>query len=59
VRYVLRYPTYSEVRGGDVRTRDISRSELLPLLRDTFLIDLPADTTFAVIDGTEAVRETV
>lgn len=51
VRYVLRYPYYSENRGSDVRTREIGRDELLPLLHEVFLIDLPADTTFAVIDS--------
>jgi N-hydroxyarylamine O-acetyltransferase len=51
VRYVLRYPNYSEIRGGTLMTREISRAELLPLLRDVFLIDLPLETTFAVIDA--------
>jgi N-hydroxyarylamine O-acetyltransferase len=50
VRYVLRYPTYTEIRGGEVRTREISRSELVPLLRDVFLIDVPADARFSAID---------
>jgi N-hydroxyarylamine O-acetyltransferase len=51
VRYVLRYPHYWENRGSDISTREISRDELLPLLQDVFLIDLPADTTFSVIDS--------
>jgi N-hydroxyarylamine O-acetyltransferase len=50
VRYVLRYPTYTEIRGGRPLSREIDRRELLPLLRDVFLIDLPADTRFAAID---------
>ena len=59
VRYVLRYPQYSETRGSDVSTREISRHELLPLLHDVFLIDLPADTTFSVIDyGVESASPT-
>jgi hypothetical protein len=33
-----------------VRTREISRSELVPLLRDVFLIDVPADARFSAID---------
>lgn len=50
VRYVLRYPTYTEVRG-DLRTsRDILRTELVPLLREVFLIDLSDDTRFPLID---------
>jgi N-hydroxyarylamine O-acetyltransferase len=50
VRYILRYPSYSEIRGGDVITREIGRDELLPLLREIFLIELPHDTTFRVPD---------
>jgi N-hydroxyarylamine O-acetyltransferase len=50
VRYILRYPSYSEIRGGDVSTREIGRDELLPLLREIFLIELPHDTTFRVPD---------
>jgi N-hydroxyarylamine O-acetyltransferase len=50
-RYVLRYPTYTEIRQGETVTRDISRGELMPLLREVFLIDLPDDTVFPVVDG--------
>jgi N-hydroxyarylamine O-acetyltransferase len=46
VRYVLRYPAYSEIGMSGTRTREITRVELLPLLRDVFLIELPADTIF-------------
>lgn len=49
-RHVLRYPTYTEIRGGRVQAREISRAELAPLLRDVFLIDLPVDTIFPAID---------
>lgn len=52
VRYLLRYPTFSEIREGGVQVREISRDELLPLLRSTFLIDLPDDSVFPAIDGT-------
>ena len=52
VRYVLRYPTFSETRESGVQTREISRAELLPILRSVFLIDLPDDTLFPAIDGT-------
>ena len=34
VRYVLRYPTYTEIRDSGILTREISRGELLPLLRE-------------------------
>jgi hypothetical protein len=40
VRYALRYPTYSERRGSEIRTRIIEGAELLPLLREVFAIDL-------------------
>jgi N-hydroxyarylamine O-acetyltransferase len=51
VRYVLRYPAYTELREAGSRTREISRTELIPLLREVFLIDLPDHTVFPVIDG--------
>jgi N-hydroxyarylamine O-acetyltransferase len=54
VHYVLRYPTFTEIREDGVTTREISGSELLPLLRDVFLIDLPADTVFPAIAGAGA-----
>jgi N-hydroxyarylamine O-acetyltransferase len=54
VRYVLRYPAYSEIRASGSRTREIARVELLPLLRDVFLIELPADTIFPAIDNRAA-----
>jgi N-hydroxyarylamine O-acetyltransferase len=53
-RYVLRYPAYTETRGGQTRVREIVRAELGPVLRDVFLIDLPIDTRFPIIDGDAA-----
>jgi N-hydroxyarylamine O-acetyltransferase len=50
VRYILRYPAYTEVRESGVNQRTIARDELMPLLRDVFGIVLPLDTLFAVID---------
>jgi N-hydroxyarylamine O-acetyltransferase len=50
VRYILRYPTYTEMRGDDMRSREIARHELIPLLRDVFLIDVPPDARFSAID---------
>ena len=50
-RYVLRYPSYTEIRGGRSATRDVARGELAPLLREVFLIDMPADARFPIIDG--------
>ncbi len=51
VRYVLRYPTYVEIRETGTLTREIARGELLQLLRDVFLIDLPPATIFPAIDS--------
>ena len=51
VRYVLRYPAYTEIRDSGSLTREIARNELLPLLRDVFLIELPEDTVFSAIDS--------
>lgn len=51
IRYVLRYPTYTQTRDSGIETREISRGELVALLRDVFLIQLPDDTVFPEIDG--------
>lgn len=51
VRYILRYPTYTEIRQSGIQSREISRTELMPLLRDVFLIELPDDTIVPAIDG--------
>ena len=51
---MLRYPAYTEIRASGTRTRQIARVELLPLLRDVFLITLPADTIFPAIDSRAA-----
>lgn len=50
-RHVLRNLTYSVHRGDQVESRDIARAELVPLLRDTFLIDVPEDSRFRAVDG--------
>ena len=52
VRYILRYPTFSEIRESGVVTRQIERGDLIHLLRSVFTIDLPEDTIFPAIDGT-------
>ena len=54
MRYILRYPTYSEIGESGIRSRDITRAELMPLLRDVFLIQLPDDIIFPIIDGKAA-----
>jgi N-hydroxyarylamine O-acetyltransferase len=50
VRYILRYPAYTEVRASGITDRAIAREELMPLLRDVFGIVLPIDTIFPAID---------
>lgn len=51
VRRVLRNFIYTEDRGGgDVTTRTISRDALMPMLRDTFDLDVPDEATFVAID---------
>ena len=49
-RHILRNLTYSVARGADVQTREISRAELIPLLRDTFGIEVPDDARFRALD---------
>ena len=59
VRYILRYPTYTEIRESSISHRDIARSELVPILRDLFGIVLPPDTRFPVIDDPAASSNAV
>jgi N-hydroxyarylamine O-acetyltransferase len=49
-RHILRNLTYMTVRGTDVTTREISRAELVPLLRETFGLDVPNDARFRALD---------
>jgi N-hydroxyarylamine O-acetyltransferase len=51
VRYILRYPSYTEIRDAGTTVREIARGELVTMLRDVFLIDLPEDSVFPAIDG--------
>lgn len=50
-RHILRNLTYSIARGADVQTREITRAELVPLLRETFGIDVPDDARFRALDS--------
>jgi N-hydroxyarylamine O-acetyltransferase len=50
-RHTLRNLTYSITRGTTVEVREISRQELVPLLRDTFGLDVAADATFRALDS--------
>jgi len=54
VRYVLRYPVYTEIRDSGILTREIARGELVPLLREVFLIRLADDTVFPALDNATA-----
>ena len=48
---MLRDLTYSVRRGAQLETREITRAELLPLLRDVFGLELSDRATFSAIDG--------
>ena len=50
-RHVLRNLVHSISCGEALRTREIPRAELLPLLRGTFGLDLPEDSTFRALDA--------
>jgi N-hydroxyarylamine O-acetyltransferase len=49
-RYILRDLSYSIVRGTSVESSRIARADLVPLLRETFGIDLPEDARFRSLD---------
>jgi N-hydroxyarylamine O-acetyltransferase len=49
-RHILRGLTYTVTRGEQAETREISRDQLVALLRDVFLIDVPDDASFRAID---------
>jgi N-hydroxyarylamine O-acetyltransferase len=51
-RHTLRNLTYATKRGAAVEAREISRQEVVPLLRDTFGLDVPDDATFLALDST-------
>jgi N-hydroxyarylamine O-acetyltransferase len=50
-RHTLRNLTYTVERAGERQTREITRAEVVPLLRDTFGLDIPADAAFRALDG--------
>jgi N-hydroxyarylamine O-acetyltransferase len=49
-RHILRNLTYAVARGWAIDTRDIARAELVPLLRDTFGLDVPPEACFRALD---------
>jgi N-hydroxyarylamine O-acetyltransferase len=50
-RHILRNLTYMVGANGEWTSREISRSELVPLLREVFGLDVPVDARFRAIDG--------
>ncbi len=50
VRHILRNLSYSTARGTEVSSRAITRAELVPLLRNTFGLDVPEDARFRALD---------
>ncbi len=50
-RHVLRNLTYTVARGSTSETREISRPDLVPLLRSVFDLDVPLHARFKAIDG--------
>jgi N-hydroxyarylamine O-acetyltransferase len=51
-RHILRNLTYSITRGTDVQVHEITRQEVVPLLRDTFGLEVPEDARFRALDST-------
>lgn len=50
-RNILRNLTLTTIDARGTRTRDITRGDLLPLLRDVMGIDVPADARFRALDA--------
>lgn len=46
VRRILRGHAYAELRGDEVEGRELAPEELIPMLRETFGIDVPEGATF-------------
>jgi N-hydroxyarylamine O-acetyltransferase len=53
-RHILRNLTYSIARGRKTEVREISRGELVPLLRGTFDLDVPEDARFLALDSLDS-----
>ena len=49
-RHILRNLTYSAGEAGQWTTRNISRSEVAPLLREAFGLDIPDSARFRALD---------
>jgi len=50
-RHTLRNLTYSITRGTAVQVHEITRQEVVPLLRDTFGLEVPEDAIFRALDS--------
>jgi N-hydroxyarylamine O-acetyltransferase len=50
-RHILRNLAYTVARGAESTTREITRAELVPLLRGVFGLDVPEDATFRALKG--------
>lgn len=50
-RHIVRNLTYFVSENGQWRSRELARHELVPLLRQTFGLDLPDDARFVALDG--------
>jgi N-hydroxyarylamine O-acetyltransferase len=51
VRRILRGRAYAELRGEAVEGRELAAEELIPLLRDTFGIEVPEGAKFRSLEG--------
>lgn len=49
-RHILRNLTYTIAQGSEIRTQEITRAELVPLLRGVFGLDVPGDARFSALD---------
>jgi N-hydroxyarylamine O-acetyltransferase len=49
-RHILRNLTYTVMTGTESSTRVITRAQLVPLLRETFGLDVPEDAKFRALD---------
>jgi len=51
VRRILRNRAYAELRGDQAEGRELATEELLPILRETFGIELPEGARFRALEG--------
>jgi N-hydroxyarylamine O-acetyltransferase len=51
VRRILRNRAYAEIRGERVEGRELAPGEVLPLLRETFGLDVPEGARFRAFEG--------